>query len=105
MDKKSYTYKTPTYAKDSMGKPGTCPEFSEEAARIITYYVRKYAPKVIPTALTELHIRDLLSNEHMLRRKLDPLVRDYLIKVFLSIIEPKEAYERKVLRLFDNVLH
>ena len=105
MTSKLYVYKTPSYAQASMSEPSTLPEFSEEAAKIITHYVRKYRPKTEPNALMELHVRDLLSNEKKLKRQLDPLIRDYLIKVFLRIREPDDEYERNILKISEPTVH
>ncbi len=105
MDYNSYNYQTPAYAKESMNKSGACPEFAVAAARIITQYVRKYKPKHLPNSLSELHIRDLLSYEDMLKRKLEPAVRDYWIKVFLLIREQDSEYEREVLKLYEDYFH
>ncbi len=104
MDYSTYIYRTPAYAKESMNKPGACPEFAQEAAKIITRYVRKYKPSILPCSLSECYIRDLLSYEDMLKRKLEPAVRDYWIKVYLLIREQDDDYERDVLKLDDYTL-
>lgn len=105
MDYNLYTYETPAYAKESMSEAGACPEFAEEAARIITQYVRKYKPKYLPNSLSECHIRNLLSYESMLKRKLEPATRDYWIKVYLMIIEQDEEYEQNVLGFGQEAIH
>lgn len=105
MSLKNYVYKTPDYAKESMSEPQTLPEFAEEAAKIITWYVRKYSPKLEPTAIEELHIRDLLAGEKLHNSKIEPKTRDYMIKVFLFIIDRDEDYEQNVLGMNEPVLH
>lgn len=104
MDYSNYVYRTSAYARESMNKPEACPEFAGEAAIIITRYVRKYKPSILPCSLAECYIRDLLSYEDMLKHKLKPAVRDYWIKVYLLIREQDPDYERDVLKLDDYTL-
>lgn len=105
MTYEDYVYRTPDYAKESMNTPETGVEFAEEAARIITSYVRKYRPEFLPTSIAELHIRDLLCTESKLKRKIDHEIRDYFIKVILHIQKPDEQYEQEVLKLYDHTFH
>lgn len=105
MTDQNYIYKTPDYAKESISKPETGVEFADQAAKIITHYVRKYNPRYLPTSVEELQIRDLLCTEAKLKRKIDHDVRDYFIKVILHIQEADEAYEREVLKLYDHTFH
>ncbi|MEM6339356.1 MAG: hypothetical protein AAF673_05490 [Pseudomonadota bacterium] len=104
MNYDDYSYQTPEELWKSMQEPGTCPEFAEEAAKIITLYARRYKPIAVPDTLTELRIRDLLSYEDMTKRKLKPEARDYWIKVYMLIIDRDIEYEETLLELSQQLI-
>ena len=97
MDYESYIYRTPEEDRELMAQPRCLPEFAEEAAEIITTYVRKYKPPILPCGFHEGLIRDLLSYERMTKKKLKPEARDYWIKVYLILQHRDFEYEETLL--------
>ena len=93
----SYIYRTPEEDRELMLQPKCLPEFAEEAAEIITTYVRKYKPSILPCGFHEGLIRDLLSYERMTKKKLKPEARDYWIKVYMLIMDRDFEYEETLL--------
>lgn len=88
-----------------MSQPKCLPEFAEEAAKIITEYVRKYKPQILPVGFHEGLIRDLLSYERMTKKKLHPEARDYWIKVYLILRHRDFEYEKELMEFYSDTKH
>lgn len=101
----NYVYEIPKELKDSMNRKEALPEFADEAAKIITEYVRKYKPEDIPNTLTECRIRDLLSYERLRKQKLKPEARDYWIKVYMLLIDRDFEYEKELMDFPSEANH
>lgn len=102
---KTYIYQTPMKDRITMSEPKALPEFAEEAAQIITDYVRRHKPQILPVAANEGLIRDLLAYERMTKRKLHPEARDYWIKVYLLLIDRDFEYEKELMEFYSDTKH
>ena len=105
IDYSTYVYQTPEKDRELMSQPGRLPEFAEEAAKIITEYVRKYKPPILPVRFHEGLIRDLLSYERMTKKKLHTEARDYWIKVYLILRHRDFEYEKELMEFYSDTRH